>query len=67
MSMSFDYVIAGGGSAGCALAARLRAALADGRLKVECWPFYTGSLAFWEMPVPLRIPWRLWRVPPHRR
>ena len=44
--------------AGAPLAARLRAALADGRLKVECWPFYTGSLAFWEMPVPLRAFYR---------
>ena len=43
--------------AGAPLAARLRAALADGRLS-QCWPFYTGSLAFWEMPVPLRAFYR---------
>ena len=32
------------------LAARLRAALTDGRLSIESPPFYTSSLPFWEMP-----------------
>lgn len=36
--------------AGSAMAARLQAALADGRLVVEAPTFYTSGRAFWEMP-----------------
>ena len=39
---------------GGAMAARLRAALEDGRLVVEAPKFYTGARAFWEMPDSLR-------------
>ena len=39
---------------GAELAARLRAAMADGRLTVEAPEFYTGCLPFWEMPSELR-------------
>ena len=37
-------------AAGGAMAARLNAALDDGRLAVEAPEFYTGALPFWEMP-----------------
>jgi uncharacterized protein with ATP-grasp and redox domains len=38
---------------GGAMAARLRAATADGRLAVESRDFYTGALPFWRMPTEL--------------
>lgn len=39
---------------GEAMAARLRAAMDDGRLVVDAPEFYTGCLPFWEMPDSLR-------------
>lgn len=39
---------------GSAMAARLNAALDDGRLTVEAPPFYTSARPFWEMPEEVR-------------
>ena len=44
----------GKGGAGEALAQRLRASLADGRLAVEAPSYYTGSLPFWDLPEDVR-------------
>jgi len=61
-SLEFDYIVVGGGSAGCALAARLSEEPDISVLLVEAGPARSGLLDFWKIQMPAAFD-HIWRNP----
>lgn len=62
MKIEYDYIVVGGGSAGCAVAARLSEDPSISVLLLEAGPSHAGLFDFWKMAMPAAFD-HIWRNP----